>query len=191
MNTSSIGIKSAGIESGDLTPWSRLFPLNEATPVTCVHLGIEYCGEVVRTTCWSPARKQLSALGLLNTIVEIGSPQESILDDPLAALDMRPSPCSYRRSKIDLTTEPLCPEFRVILTQKVPTTELSRLAPQVELALGGKTQEVNRRLVEKTLAGQSIERWTEFLQVVQGSKLSSLANTLDNDLVTFIKQVLD
>jgi hypothetical protein len=65
------------------------------------------------------------------------------------------------------------------------------LAPQVELALGGKTQEVNRWLVEKTLAGQSIERWTEFLQIVQGSKLSSLANTLDNDLVTFIKQVLD
>ena len=31
----------------------------------------------------------------------------------------------------------------------------------------------------------------EFLQIVQASELSSLANTLDNDLVNFIKQVLD
>jgi hypothetical protein len=77
------------------------------------------------------------------------------------------------------------------LTQKVPTSELAWLAPQIELALGSKTQELSRRLVEKTLAGKSNERWTEFLQVVQASELSSLANKLDNDLVTFIKQVLD
>ena len=42
-----------------------------------------------------------------------------------------------------------------------------------------------------TLAGQSNEHWAEFLQIVQASELSSLANTLDKDLVSFIKQVLD
>jgi len=57
--------------------------------------------------------------------------------------------------------------------------------------LGGKTQKLSRLFVEKTLAGQSTERWTEFLQIVQAKELSSLANTLDNELVTFIKQVLD
>jgi len=40
-------------------------------------------------------------------------------------------------------------------------------------------------------AGRTDERWLEFLQIVQASELSSLANTLDNDLVAFIKQVLD
>ena len=40
---------STGIESADLTPWAGLFPMDVATPITCVHLGIEYCGEVVRT----------------------------------------------------------------------------------------------------------------------------------------------
>jgi len=104
---------------------------------------------------------------------------------------MGPSPCSYRGFEIDLFTEPLGPECRISLTQKVPTAELARLAPQIELTLGSKTQDLSRRLVEKTLAGQSDERWTEFLQIVQASELSSLANTLDNDLVTFIKQVLD
>ena len=41
------------------------------------------------------------------------------------------------------------------------------------------------------LDGRTDERWLEFLQIVQASELSSLANTLDKDLVSFIKQVLD
>jgi hypothetical protein len=44
--------------------------------------------------------------------------------------------------------------------------------------------------VEKVIAGRTDERWLEFLQIVQASELSSLANILDNELVTFIKQVL-
>ena len=57
--------------------------------------------------------------------------------------------------------------------------------------LGAKTQELSRLLVEKALAGRSDEHWQEFLQIVQASKLSSLANPLDSDLVSFIRQVLD
>jgi len=57
--------------------------------------------------------------------------------------------------------------------------------------LGDKTQELNRRLVEKALAGQSNERWAEFLQILQASKLPYFAKTLDNDLVTFTNQELD
>ncbi len=50
---------------------------------------------------------------------------------------------------------------------------------------------MSRRLVEKALAGRADERWQDFLKIVRASELSSLANKLDNDLVTFIKQVLD
>ena len=73
----------------------------------------------------------------------------------------------------------------------MPAAGLARLALQVETALDGKTQELSRRLVEKALADGTDERWQAFLQVVQGSELPFLANTLDNDVVTFIKQVLD
>ena len=52
-------------------------------------------------------------------------------------------------------------------------------------------REGGRQLVEKALADGTDERWQAFLQVVQGSELPYLANTLDNDLVTFIRQVLD
>jgi len=65
------------------------------------------------------------------------------------------------------------------------------LAPLTDMTLGGKTQELSRLLVEKVLEGHTNERWNEFLQIVQASKLSSLANTIDRDLISFVKEVLD
>ena len=137
------------------------------------------------------AKKKSAALGLLNTIIELGTPEGTLLDAELAALAVRPAPCSRQASGLDLSNKPHCPECQITLTQTVPVAELARLAPQVEMALGAKTQELSRRLVEKALAGQADERWQEFLRIVQASELSSLANTLDNDLAAFIRQVLD
>ena len=59
------------------------------------------------------------------------------------------------------------------------------------MALSGKTQELSRLLVEKALSRRTDDRWLEFLQIVQASELSPLANTLDSDLVCFIKEVLE
>ena len=137
------------------------------------------------------AKKKSAALGLLNTIVELGPADGAGLGDDLAALAVGTEPCSQKESSLDLSNEPHCPECQITLAQSLPSAKLARLAPQVDLALGGKTRELSRRLVEKALAGRTDERWLEFLQIVQASELSSLANTLDNDLVAFIKQVLD
>ena len=56
---------------------------------------------------------------------------------------------------------------------------------------GGKTQQLSKLLVERALSGRTDDRWREFLLIVQASELASLGNTLDSDLVAFIKQVLD
>ena len=137
------------------------------------------------------AKKKSAALGLLNTVVELGAPVGTGLEKELAAIPVGPDPCSQQGSGLDLSNEPYCSECQISLAQTVPLAELARLAPQVDMALGGKTQELSRRLVEKALAGRTDERWLEFLQIVQASELSSLANTLDNDLVAFIRQVLN
>ena len=42
----------------DTTPWSGLFDLDAVTPITGVHLGIVYLGEVVRAERWSPSLGQ-------------------------------------------------------------------------------------------------------------------------------------
>ncbi len=44
---------ASGTLAADRTPWAGLFPMNAATPITAIHLGIEYRGEVVRAARWS------------------------------------------------------------------------------------------------------------------------------------------
>ena len=121
------------------------------------------------------AKKKSAALGLLNTIVELGTPDGAGLEKELATLAVVPAPCPQDAMELDLATKPTCPECQIELAQTVPTIELARLTPQVE----------------KALASRADERRLEFLQIVQASELSSLANTLDNDLVAFNKQVLE
>jgi len=137
------------------------------------------------------AKKKSAALGLLNTISELGTREGTGLEKDLEVLAVGPAPCSQNDSELDLATQPTCLHCQISLALTVPTAELAGLAPQVDRALGCKTRELSRRLVEKALAGRADERWQEFLQIVQASEFSSLANTLDNDLVTLIKQVLD
>ena len=45
--------------------------------------------------------------------------------------------------------------------------------------------------MDKVLTDRKSERWQEFLEIVQASELSSLANTLKPSLVSLIRQVLD
>ncbi|MEE8465908.1 MAG: hypothetical protein V3S68_05470, partial [Dehalococcoidia bacterium] len=136
------------------------------------------------------ANKKMAALESLNTINELGPPAGTGLEKNLASLAPGPLPCPFQGSELDLSNEPFCPECRISLSQTVHSAELARLTPQVDMALAGKTQELSRRLVEKVLSGRTDERWREFLEIVQASELSSLANTLDSDLVSFIKEVL-
>ncbi len=137
------------------------------------------------------AKKKWAALELLNTISELGPPAGAGLERNLASLPPGPLPCSFQGTDVVLSHEPYCLECRISLEQTVPSAALARLAPQVDIALGEKTQKLSRLLVEKALAGRTEARWREFLQIVQASELSSLANTLDSDLVSFIRQVLD
>ena len=95
-----------------------------------------------------------------------------------------PTSCSQSGNELDPATEPSCPECQIGLTQTVPTADLARLAPQVDTASAAKTRELSKRLVEKALADLADIRWQEFLQIDQDNKL-------DNDLVPFIKQVLN
>ena len=91
----------------------------------------------------------------------------------------------------NLSTEPNCSEYQIGLAQTVTASELARLAPQVDMALGGKTRELSKGLVKKPWLARPTNAGRNFCRIVQVRELSSLANTLDNDLVTFIKQVLN
>ena len=137
------------------------------------------------------AKKKAGALELLNTIGELGPTTGTGLAEGLAGLPAGPAVCRVQSAELDLSTQPYCQECRISLAQTVPSDRLARLAPQVDLALGEKTRELSRLLVEKALADGGDDHWLGFLQIVQASELTPLANTLTPDLVEFIKRVLD
>ena len=99
------------ITEADRTPWAGLFPVNAATPITAVHLGIEYRGEVVRAARWSAGLGKALGGGA---------------------------------------------HFKIVFLQDRPKLHLPKIS-------------------DSSIA----------------VCVSSLANTLDDDLVTFIKKVLD
>ena len=52
-----------GTVEADRTPWALLFPMNTVTPITAIHLGIEYRGEVARAARWSAGLGQAPGSG--------------------------------------------------------------------------------------------------------------------------------
>ena len=98
-------------------------------------------------------------MGVVNTFVnsEAKSVNKDAAPQPRSAGDTgvnllvgvgrieRPTYCSQSGNELDPATEPNCPECQTGLTLTVPAADLARLAPQVEMALGGKTQELSRR----------------------------------------------
>jgi hypothetical protein len=53
----------------DPSPWAEFFPMDAVTPITAVHLGIEYPGEVVRAARWSASLGQVPRDGSYFKIV--------------------------------------------------------------------------------------------------------------------------
>jgi hypothetical protein len=84
------------------------------------------------------ARKKSAALGLLNTITELGAPEGVTLEALLATLPVGPNPSQIQEKDLHITDEPICPECLIDLDQSVPADELARLSLQVDLALGAK-----------------------------------------------------
>jgi len=74
----------------DQTPWEALFPMDAVTPMTCVHQGIEYPGEVVRSGRWLPRHGQAPGKGYHFKIVLL---QESARDGLPEAVDQRTAVC--------------------------------------------------------------------------------------------------
>ena len=137
------------------------------------------------------AKKELAALELLDTIEELGPPSSQGLGTSLAALSKGSAPCSSQANGLELSSEPVCQECRLRLRETVTTKELGRITPQINTALAQKTETLSRPLVDKVLTDRKSERWQAFLEIVQASEPSSLANTLEPSLVSLIRQVLD
>lgn len=177
----------------DPSPWAGFFPIDSVTPITAVHLGIEYRGEVVRAARWSASLGQAPEDGSYFKIVLLQNSPKLGLQP---TLDRNIAVC-VPASRAGRQTQRIIGE----ITSAKRAAYLTRRdadAAAINSALRERQEDLENQLVEEEsvrFAKGSIlvQEWPgpEFLQIVQASELSSLANTLDNDLIVFIKQVLD
>ena len=136
------------------------------------------------------ARLKVAALGLLNTLTELGEQIGTGLEQSLAGLGAAPVPCTVLGSNLNLEGNPWCDVCGLKLDQSLPIAELARLTVPIEVDLGTKNQRLSRLLVERILLGRKDERLEDFISIVQASDLSALSNTLDPELVAFIRTML-
>ena len=137
------------------------------------------------------AHRKLGAVELLNSVSELGEPAGAGLSDSLSQLEEAPPNCTVSRAHLNLETLPWCSSCRLTLETSLPGAELGRLLPAIDGALGAKNGQLSNLLVERILHGQADGRMDDFLKIVQASDLSALATTLNQELLGFIRQLLE
>ncbi len=64
------------------------------------------------------------------------------------------------------------------------------MASEIDGVLEDKNRRLSNLLVERVLEGNNDQRLGDFIAIVQASDLSALSNTLNEDLLGFIRQLL-
>jgi hypothetical protein len=137
-------------------------------------------------------RRELRALALLNTLPELGEPTGQGLAEALEQLGEGPPPCAVPSGDLPLPLEtaPRCPACALGLEQELPVQALERLGATITSLLAAKHRRLSNLLVEQVLQGRADPRLDDFLKIVQASDLSALSNTLSDELVAFLRQML-
>jgi hypothetical protein len=136
------------------------------------------------------ARRKMHAHSLLNALPELGEPSGDGLFEDLGGIDPGPSPCRQDSAALDLDATPGCTSCQLGLDWSIPDGELARLVAAIDGVLEDKNRRLSNLLVERVLEGNNDQRLGDFITIVQASDLSALSNTLNEDLLAFIRQLL-
>lgn len=135
------------------------------------------------------AAPSAKALAQLNTIAALGQP---VGRDALAEYDRltaERSACAMTNVSDALRERPTCPTCHLSLDDGVPTEQADEVLRRIYNALGRQQQRLASEAVRRILA-RGGERLEQFLLIVQASDLAGLAQVLDDDLVTFLRELL-
>jgi hypothetical protein len=136
------------------------------------------------------ARQKLAALDYLNSLAELGSPVGRGLKERLESLTKAVRACSGTEDDLQLEHCPRCLECGLRLGERLPAGEADSLVAEVESALGQQNLRLSRVLVRDIMEGRADQRLDDLLKIVRASDLSALANTLDEEMVEFIRGLL-
>jgi hypothetical protein len=173
-----------------LAETGRLFMRQYATAYLRQHH--EYHAEVgALAHAVDAAWRKSKALQRLNAMPAHGLP----LGLGLSALaeEMRNSVMAFgsEREIADIETAPMCPTCGMPLGATPPTHEVAQLTAYVEEALGEQNRRLALAIAHRIIERPGHDQTDRFIQVVQISDLSGLANVLDDVVVEFITELLD
>ena len=133
---------------------------------------------------------QLAALGHLNSILELGEPVGQELGELYQLLKEAVKVCDLVPDELNLDLRPRCHSCALVLEEELPSREVERFHKELERSLLEQNRRLSHVLVDRILHGRSDKRLEDFLKIVQASDLSSLANTLDDEMVGFIRRLV-
>ncbi|MBA7607476.1 hypothetical protein ES703_14635 [subsurface metagenome] len=136
------------------------------------------------------SKPEVDALMRLNSITELGPPVGQELIGEYEGLLAKVSPCPMADKEVSVEEQPTCPHCRLVLTAEPPKREVERFLRQLKQALKEQQRRLSSEAVRHILAKSGEKQIDQFIKVVQTSNLSPLVNVLDDELVDFLRQLL-
>ena len=136
------------------------------------------------------AERKAEALARLNTLRELGAPLDKEALKAYADLRRQAQPCAHAEAGRDMNSGPVCPACGVTLSSEPPQAQVQAFLGQIEEGLAAQNRRLSSRAIRRILARGKGQRLEQFLQVVQASDASALAEVLDDDLVAFLRRLL-
>ena len=130
------------------------------------------------------------ALARLNAVPELGRPVSRELPGLCEELRSVVRTCGAAIDADAIAGDAVCPSCAIRLDAVPPTAEVEALAASVGEALGEQNARLSRAVAHRLLKRESNERLDRFIQVVEVSDLSGLANVLDDELTAFVGELL-
>ncbi|MGB2694497.1 MAG: hypothetical protein WBD55_04835 [Dehalococcoidia bacterium] len=135
------------------------------------------------------AAPSAKALAQLNTISALGQPVGRDVLAEYERLTAERSACATTNLSDALRERPTCPTCHLSLDDGVPAEQADDVLRRIHNALGRQQQRLASEAVRRILA-RGGERLEQFLLIVQASDLAGLAQVLDDDLMTFLRELL-
>ena len=136
------------------------------------------------------ADTQARALARLNAVPELGNPVAPELPGLCEELRNVVRTCGAALDADIIAGAPVCTSCALRLDAVPPTAEVEALAASVGEALGEQNARLARAVAHRLLKREANERLDRFIQVVEVSDLSGLANIFDDELAAFLGELL-
>ena len=135
------------------------------------------------------AASTAQALARLNTLQALGRPVGRNAITAYERLLRRPRLCATDDLEPALREQPTCPDCSITMGDVTPSEETERTLRLLQAALAGQQARLASEAVHRVLA-RGGERLDQFLQIVQASDVTGLAQVLDDELLAFLSELL-